>query len=66
MMFLKYPAVDSGVWIREECYEYAQDFYVKPDWKNFDVTSINREPAHTRWGAYESEKQAVGGNLRFL
>ncbi|MDR0669274.1 MAG: DUF4981 domain-containing protein [Treponema sp.] len=36
-----------------------QDFHTKPDWENFDVTSINREASHTRWGAYESEKQAA-------
>ncbi|AEF81833.1 glycoside hydrolase family 2 TIM barrel-domain containing protein [Leadbettera azotonutricia] len=34
-------------------------FHTKPDWENFDVTSINREAAHTRWGAYESEEQAA-------
>jgi beta-galactosidase len=39
-----------------------QDFHVKPDWENFDVTSINREPAHTRWAAYENERQAAEGN----
>ncbi|MCL2479239.1 MAG: hypothetical protein FWF22_07040 [Treponema sp.] len=35
------------------------DFHTRPDWENFDVSSINREPAHTRWGAYENEKQAI-------
>ena len=37
------------------------DFHTKPDWENFEVSSINRENAHTRWGAYENEKQAVSG-----
>ena len=36
-----------------------KDFHTKPDWENFGVSSINREPAHTRWGAYENEKQAA-------
>jgi beta-galactosidase len=37
-----------------------QDFHTKSDWENFDVTAINREAPHTRWGAYENEKQAAG------
>jgi beta-galactosidase len=36
-------------------------FHTKPDWENFEVTSINRENAHTRWGAWENEQQAAGG-----
>jgi beta-galactosidase len=36
-----------------------KDFHFKPDWENFDVTSINREAPHTRWGAYENERQAA-------
>ncbi|MDR2607021.1 MAG: hypothetical protein LBC57_01400 [Treponema sp.] len=35
------------------------DFHYRPDWQNRDVVSINREDAHTRWGAWENEKQAV-------
>ncbi|MDR0475174.1 MAG: DUF4981 domain-containing protein [Treponema sp.] len=38
------------------------DFHSRPDWENNDVLSINREQAHTRWGAYESEEQALEGN----
>ncbi|MCL2832830.1 MAG: DUF4981 domain-containing protein [Treponema sp.] len=34
-------------------------FHTRADWENFDVSSINREPAHTRWGAFENEKQAA-------
>jgi beta-galactosidase len=37
------------------------DFHFRRDWENFDVTSINREAPHSRWGAYESEGQAVEG-----
>ncbi|MDR3147230.1 MAG: hypothetical protein LBU00_02485 [Treponema sp.] len=36
-----------------------QNFHTRPDWENFDLTSINREPPHTRWGAYENERQAL-------
>lgn len=35
-----------------------QNFHTRPDWENIDVTSINRMPAHTRWGAYDSEENA--------
>jgi beta-galactosidase len=37
------------------------DFHFRRDWENFDVTSINREVAHTRWCAWENEKQAIMG-----
>jgi len=42
------------------------NFHSKPDWENNDVLSINREQAHTRWGAYESEEQALEGNYGAL
>ena len=32
----------------------------KTDWKNPEVASIGREPAHAPWGAYESAAQASG------
>ena len=38
------------------------NFHSKPDWENNDVFAINREQAHTRWGAYETEEQAIEGN----
>jgi beta-galactosidase len=38
------------------------EFHYRPDWENFEVSSINREAAHTRWGAYENETQAITGN----
>jgi beta-galactosidase len=34
------------------------DFHQKPDWENIDVLSINRQNAHSRWGAWESEESA--------
>ncbi len=36
-----------------------QAFHSIYDWENINVTSINREPAHAPWGAYESESQAL-------
>ncbi len=35
------------------------NFYKKPEWENLEVLSINRMPAHTRWGAYDTEEHAV-------
>ncbi|WP_455620417.1 glycoside hydrolase family 2 TIM barrel-domain containing protein [Eisenbergiella sp.] len=32
--------------------------YNKNDWENHWITQKNREPIHSPWGAYESEKQA--------
>ena len=37
--------------------ERHKEFHVKPNWENFEISSINREQAHTRWGAYENEEQ---------
>ena len=37
------------------------NFHSKPDWERKDVLSINRENAHTCWGAYENEEQALEG-----
>lgn len=34
------------------------EFHTRPDWETLDVTSINRMPAHTRWGAYDTEERA--------
>ena len=34
-------------------------FHSLPDWENPTLTQINRAPAHTRWGAYESESLAA-------
>lgn len=35
------------------------NFHFIPDWKALEVLSINREPAHSRWGAYDTEDRAV-------
>ncbi len=35
-----------------------QKFHTKRDWENKDITAINREEAHSPWGAYESFEQA--------
>ena len=35
------------------------NFHAKVDWENQHVTQINRELAHSAWGAYESEAQAA-------
>lgn len=35
------------------------DFHFQPDWQNLDVLSINREPAHSRWGAYDTMERAI-------
>lgn len=36
-----------------------QNFHTRPDWENVDIQSINREPAHVQWGAYDSREAAV-------
>ncbi len=36
-----------------------QRFHTQYDWENKDVTAINREQAHSPWGAYESMQQAT-------
>lgn len=36
-----------------------KDFHFTPDWQTLDVLSVNREPAHSRWGAYDSVQRAV-------
>lgn len=35
------------------------DFHFLPDWENLDVLSINRVPAHSRWGAYDTAERAI-------
>jgi beta-galactosidase len=35
------------------------DFHTLPDWENSAVTAINRLPAHTRFGAYNTLEAAV-------
>ncbi|GHV05001.1 beta-galactosidase [Spirochaetia bacterium] len=37
------------------------NFHSRRDWENSDVLSINRENAHSRWGAYENGEQALKG-----
>ncbi len=34
-------------------------FHRKPDWENLEVLSVNREPAHARWGAYDTKEHAA-------
>ena len=36
-----------------------RDFHTRPDWENLEVLSINRAPAHSRWGAYDTVEQAL-------
>ncbi len=43
--------------------EYTRFHAKRADWRNPDVTSISRLPAHTRWGAYSSVKEALEGKL---
>ena len=38
-------------------------FHHKPDYRNPDVTSISRLPAHTRWGAFASVREALKGSI---
>lgn len=38
---------------------FSQAFHTKNDWENMDVTAINRELSHARWGAYENAQQAL-------
>ena len=36
-----------------------KDFHRRNDWETVEVTSINRVPAHSPWGAYESAAEAA-------
>ena len=40
-----------------------QDFHRIPDYKNPQVTGISRLPAHTRFGAFASEEEALRGSI---
>lgn len=35
------------------------DFHFKPDWQTLETLSVNREPAHVRWGAYDTAERAL-------
>ncbi len=35
------------------------EFHTRPDWENLEVLSINRVPAHSRWGAFDTVEQAL-------
>ena len=35
------------------------DFHFTPDWQSLEVSSINRVPAHSRWGAYDTLERAI-------
>lgn len=35
------------------------EFHFRSDWENLEVLSINRVPAHSRWGAYDTLESAV-------
>ncbi len=37
------------------------DFHWNLDWQTLDVLSINRMPAHSRWGAYDTVDRALEG-----
>ena len=36
---------------------------MKREYEDLNVTSVNREAAHSPWGAYETEEQALSGGL---
>lgn len=38
-------------------------FHSQPDYENPDVLSLSRLPAHTRWGAYGSVREALAGDI---
>lgn len=38
-------------------------FHRKPDYENPDVMSISRLPAHTRWCAFSTAEEALGGSV---
>ena len=38
-------------------------FHHKPDYQNINVTGISRLPAHTRWGAFASVREALKGSI---
>jgi len=40
-----------------------KEFHTKNDWQNIDIISINRNLSHTRWGAWDSEENAVKGDF---
>lgn len=40
-----------------------RDFHGIPDYQNPDVMAISRLPAHTRWGAFASEAEALRGDI---
>ena len=35
------------------------DFHSMPDWATLDTLSVNRIPAHSRWGAYDTAERAM-------
>lgn len=37
------------------------EFHQNPDWQTLEVLSINRMPAHSRWGAYDTAARALEG-----
>ncbi|NLO83104.1 MAG: DUF4981 domain-containing protein [Clostridiales bacterium] len=47
--------------------EIFTGFHKKPDYQNQYITQINRQPAHSPWGAYENENQArLGEKSKFI
>lgn len=38
-----------------------KEFHRAPDWENLEVLSVNRMPAHSRWGAYDTAERALSG-----
>lgn len=34
------------------------DFHTRPDWETVEISSVNRMPAHSRWGAYDTQERA--------
>ena len=49
--------------MEDECMNPYMQFHQKPDYKNPDVMSISRLPAHTRWGAFASVREALKGSI---
>ena len=39
------------------------DFHHTPDYRTPEVLSISRLPAHTRWGAFSSVREALRGSV---
>ena len=34
------------------------DFHTRPAWETVEISAVNRMPAHSRWGAYDTQERA--------